>query len=251
MRVRWRALVCVVSFVLAACGPIVEPVVLVPCPSGTCWDLSAGTPLGVNDAPSEGVLSRDEAHAWRFDTVPGHRYLVLTRVFVGSADTYVSFSPLIDPYTQAMVDVGSSEGLSFTATAYVAFIAVADRGNDAGTDYTVRVVSYDERLDPLPGTTSLAINAPPVPRALAPAELARYVFSAVRGTDSTIRVQTTRGAVLAFASLIPSVDDDFYDLTDASNVMTFRATETGRYYVAVLDRGGAAGSEFTIQVTSP
>lgn len=250
--VMWpRGVLAIIPLALVACGPVVEPVVLVPCASGTCWDLSAGSPVTVNDVPGDGALAAHEAQAWRFDTVPGHRYVVLTRIFAGSADTYVSFSPIVDPYTHGMVDVGSTGGLTFTASSSDAFVAVADRGNDAGTDYTVRVVSYDERLDPLPGTTSLTPGAPPVPRALAPGEPARYVFSAVQGVDYTIRVQTTRGAVSAFAALIPSVDDDFYDFTDASNVLAFRATETARYFVAVLDRGGAAGSEFTIRITSP
>lgn len=236
---------------LAACGDGLVPVVLVPCPSGTCWDLSDGALLDVNDVPSEARLGFHDVHAWRVMTVPGHQYLVLTRVFSGSADTYVALSPILDPYTNRMTDVRSDIGISFTATTGAAFIAVADRGNDAGTDYSVRVVSNDERLDPLPGTTALAINSMPVPRALAPGEISRFVFDAIRDEDYTIRVVVTRGAVKTFASLIPSVDDDVYDLVDTAGVIAFRATETGRYYVAVLDRGGTAGSEFAVQITTP
>lgn len=251
MGVPWRTLLSVCSFVLVACGPIVEPVLLVPCASGDCWDLSAGTEVFVNDVPSPADLGRYEAHAWQFPTIPGNQYLVLTRVFSGSADTYVSFSPVIDPVTHGMVDVRSDSGLSFTATDVVAYIAVADRGNDTGTEYTVRVVSYDEHLDPLAGTTRLSINAAPAPRALAPGEIARFVFDAVRGMDYTIRVTTSRGATETFASLIPSVDDDLFDAADPSGTIAFRATETGRYYVAVIDRSGSAGSELVIQVTNP
>ncbi|MBI3607638.1 MAG: hypothetical protein HY207_06710 [Nitrospirae bacterium] len=236
---------------LAACGDVVAPVVLVPCPSGTCWDLSDGALLDVNDAPSEARLGFHDVHAWRVMTIPGHRYLILTRVFSGSADTYVALSPILDPFTNIMTDVRSDGGVSFTATTGAAFIAVGDRGNDAGTEYSVRVVSYDEGLEPLPGTTALAINSPPVPRALAPGEIGRFVFDAMRDEDYTIRVVTIRGAVKTFASLIPSVDDDVYDLADTAGVIAFRATETGRYYVAVLDRGGVAGSEFGIEITSP
>jgi len=251
MRALLRGVLLVVPLFAVACGPIVEPIVLVPCPSGTCWDLSGGTGLAVNDAPSPAWLAAREIHAWRVPTVPGRRYLVLTRVVSGSADTYVSPSPIIDPWTHAMVDVRSETGLSFTATTGEAFIAVADRGNDAGTDYSVRVASYDERLDPLPGTTTLAVNGAPAPRGLASGEIARFVFDAWRGADYTIRIRVDRGAVETFASLIPSVDDDLYDLAGADRTIAFRATETGRYYVAVIDRGGAAGSELTIQVTSP
>jgi len=254
-----RAFIVVGCLFLAACGDVVVPVVLVPCPSGTCWDLSEGALLDVNDAPSDASLGFRDIHAWRVTTVPGHQYLILTRVFSGSADTYVSVSPVLDPYSNLMTDAHSDTGISFTATTGAAFIAVEDRGNDAGTDYSVRVVSYDERLQPLPGTTTLAINSQPVPRALAPGEIGRFVFDAIRGEDYTIRVVVTRGAVETFASLIPSVDDDVYDLADTAGVVAFRATETGRYYVAVLDRGGAAGSEllrhaetaFTIEITSP
>jgi hypothetical protein len=251
MGVPWRTFLWMGSFALVACGPIVEPVLLVPCASGECWDLSAGTEIVVNDAPAPADLGRYDAHAWQVETVPGHHYLVLTRVFSGSADTYVAFAPIIDPVTHGMVDVRSDSGLSFTATDFVAYIAVADRGNDAGAEYTVRVVSYDEHLDPLPGTTGLSINAVPVPRALAPGEIARFVFNAVRGADYTIRVTPIRGATETFASLIPSVDDDFFDATDPSGTIAFGATETGRYYVAVIDRSGAEGSEVTVQITSP
>lgn len=251
MSVPWRTLLVLISCVLVACGPIVEPVLVVPCPSGGCWDLSAGSALFVNDLPAPADLGRYEAHAWQFHTVPGHQYLVLTRIFTGSADTYVALSPVIDPHTHGMVDVRSDDGVAFTATGTVAYIAVADRGNDAGTTYTVRVVSYDEHLDPIAGTTRLFVNAFPVPRALAPGEIGRFVFDAGRGVDYTIRVTTTRGATATYASLIPSVDDDFYDATDPTGTLAFRATETGRYYVAVVDRAGAAGSEFTIRITSP
>ncbi len=251
MNVLWRISLTVGSVALVACGPIVEPVLVVPCPSGECWDLSAGTEVLVNDAPSPADLGRYGAHAWRFETVPGHQYFVLTRVFSGDADTYVAFSPIIDPVTHAMVDLGSAMGLAFTATDRVAYVAVADRGTHAGTEYTVRVVSYDEHLDPLPGTTRLLVNDFAAPRALALGEVARFVFDATRGMDYTIHVTTMRGATEIFASLIPSVDGDFFDVADPSGTIAFRATETGRYYVAVVDRTEAAGSEVTVRVTSP
>jgi hypothetical protein len=258
MRVLRRGFLLVVLLAVAACGDVVVSVVLVPCPSGTCWDLSDGALLDVNDAPSDARLGFRDVHAWRVTTVPGHQYLILTRVFSGSADTYVSWSPIFDPFADpisgeenVVIDAHSDTGISFTATTGAAFIAVADRGNDAGAEYSVRVVSYDERLQALPGTTALAVNAPPIPRALAPGEIGRFVFDAERGEDYTIRVVVVRGAVETFASLIPSVDDDVYDLADTAGVIAFRATETGRYYVAVLDRTGAAGSEFTIEITSP
>lgn len=251
MALSWRSLLSVPLLALVACGPIVEPVLVVPCASGECWDLSAGTEVVVNDAPSSADLGPFDAHAWQFATVPGHQYFVLTRVFSGSADTYVAFSPIIDPVTHAMVDLGSAAGLAFTATDRVAYIAVADRGSSRGTAYTVRVVSYDEHLDPVPGTTRLFVNDFVAPRALASGEVARFVFDAVRGADYTIRVSTTRGVTETYASLIPSVDDDFFDVFEPSGVIAFRATETGRYYVAVVDRSGTAGSEFAVQITSP
>jgi hypothetical protein len=236
--------------VVAACGPVVEPVVLVPCPSGECWDLSAGTEVFVNDEPASAELGPNEAHAWRFRTRPGHQYLVLTRVYSDSADTYASLWPIIDPFTHAMVDVRSGSGLSFTASGPIAYIAVVDRGGDARAEYTVRVVSYEESLAPLPGTTRLAVNGMPAPRALASDELARFVFDAVRGVDYTIRVTMTRGATDTFASLIPSVDDVF-DVSGPTGRIAFRATESGPYYMAVVDRNGGAGSDVLIRVTSP
>src|SRR3989337_279492 len=66
-------------------------------------------------APSPGHLEPGEIQAWRVPTVPGRRYLVLTRVFSGGADTYVSPSPIIDPWTHMMVDVRSETGPAFPA----------------------------------------------------------------------------------------------------------------------------------------
>ena len=101
------------------------------------------------------------------------------------------------------------------------------------------------------GTTGVAVTRVPAPRGLASGEIARFVFDAWRGADYTIRIRVDRGAVETLASLIPSVDNDLYDLAGADGTIPFRATETGRYYVAVIDRGGAAGSEVTIDITSP
>ncbi|MFZ5862095.1 MAG: hypothetical protein ACOYXR_04525 [Nitrospirota bacterium] len=244
-------LVGVLALAASACGRVVEPVGVVPCSSGECWDLSAGTDVFVNDEPAAAEVGPHDAHAWRFATVPGHRYLVLTRVFSGGADTYVSFSPVIDPLTHGMVDLGSATGMTFTAADTAAYIAVAGRGSPTRTEYTVRVVSYDESLDPLPGTTRLTVNGFPAPRALASGELARFVFDAVRGVDYTIRVTTTRGVTDTMASLIPSVDDDFFDVSGPSGTIVFRATETGRYYVAVVDRSDSAGADAIVRVTSP
>src|SRR3972149_1421211 len=110
MRVLLRGFLVVALLGVAACGDVVVPVVLVPCPSGTCWDLSDGALLDVNDAPSDARLGFRDGHAWRLTTVPGHQYLILTRVFPGSADTYVSLSPILDPFTNAMVDAHSDTG---------------------------------------------------------------------------------------------------------------------------------------------
>lgn len=251
MRIPWRIGVGVIALAMSACGRVVEPVVLVECPSGECWDLSAGTDVFVNDEPASAELGPNEAHAWRFQTIPGNEYLVLTRVYSGGADTYVSTRPIIDPFTHSMVDVRSGSGLSFTARGTIAYIAVADRGNAAGSAYTVRVVSYDESLDPLPGTTRLTVNGFPAPRALASGEIARFMFDAVRGANYTVTVTTIRGATETYASLIPSVDDDFFDVADASGAVAFRATETGAYYVAVVDRSAPVGADIAIRVTSP
>ncbi|HET8759696.1 MAG TPA: hypothetical protein VFN94_01415 [Nitrospiria bacterium] len=251
MRVPWRIGVGVIALVMSGCGRVAEPVVPTPCSSGECWDLSSGAEVLVNDEPAWAELGPDEAHAWRFHAIPGHQYLVLTRVFSGSADTYASTWPTIDPFTHPMVDVRSGSGLSFTASGSIAYLAVADRGNAAGSAYTVRVVSYDESLDPLPGTARLTVNGLPAPRALASGELARFVFDAIRGADYTVTVITSRGATETYVSLIPSVDDDFFDVAGESGAMPFRATETGAYYVAVVDRSGSAGADIAIRVTSP
>jgi hypothetical protein len=87
MRGAGRVFFGAIVLMSAACGRVVEPVVLVPCSSGECWDLSAGIDVFVNDEPASADVGLHEAHAWRFHTIPGHQYLVLTRVYTGRADT--------------------------------------------------------------------------------------------------------------------------------------------------------------------
>ena len=61
------------------------------------------------------------------------------------------------------------------------------------------------------------------------------------------------GRADTFLSVIPSVDNDVYELWDSysDSGIHFRATETTKYYIAVVDSGGFTGSDITIEVTSP
>lgn len=255
-RVNERLLLGAMAVVmLVGCGRAVNPdeVNGPSCTSDVCWDLSQTSALRVNDYPFVTSLAAKEAHGWRFATTPGHRYTVRVKVTSGRTNTYVSPNVVIDPKANTLTDYGSTRGLTFTAERSEAYIAVEDTGNTQGSVYGVRVVSYDEARDPLPGTTFLLVNGDPMSFRLIPHEVARVVFSGTRGQDYAIKVRLDAGSTDTFLSRIPSVDAEVYDLADtfSNSDIRFRAAETSLYYVAVADRGNVTGSDFTIQITSP
>ena len=236
---------------LYGCGEPVNPEE-VSCPSGICWDASQTSHLRVNDLPYLSRLQPKEVHGYRFLTTKGYTYTVMVRVSSGgSAHTYVSSDHLIDPRNTKLVDYYSNSEITFTAEADTYYIAIEDLGSSS--DYSVRIISYDEKLDPLEGTILLLVNDYPVAFRVVPGEALRFMFNAGRGNDYTVKVRVTKGKTDTFLSFIPSVDQDVYDLVDwySNDDIRFRATESGTYYVSVTDRGEITGSDFSVQVTSP
>lgn len=236
---------------LNGCGEPVSPEEI-SCPSGICWDASRTSYLSVNDFPYLSSLQPKEIHGYRFQTTKGYTYSVMVKVpWSGSANTYVSPDHLIDPRNTRLVDYYSNDEITFTAEADTYYIAIEDLWR--GSDYSVRIISYDENLEPLEGTIPLLANDYPVSFKVIPKETVRFMFNAWRGNDYTVKVRVTNGKTDTFLSLIPSVDQDVYDLVDwySNDDIRFRATESGRYYIAIIDRGEITGSDFSIQVTSP
>lgn len=240
---------------LTGCGKAVDPTEVQgpTCISDICWDLTNVSLLKVNDLPTPDRLVSQEVHGWKFPTVPGHKYTVKVKISSGSAQTYVSSNVLIDPRNNQLNDYYSNSGITFIAQTGTYYIAVWDSGNVRGTDYTVRIISYDENLDPLAGTIQLTVNDLPKAYQLVPGDIVRFDFNGIRGGDYTVKVQVTGGVADTFLSRIPSVDSGAYELAGyyPYNSIKFRAVETAIYYIGVADRGSATGSNFSIQVTSP
>lgn len=236
--------------VLSGCGAAVEPWEVL-CESGTCWDVSANDYIYVNDYPIVGKVPPDDAHGARFAATKGHTYSVRVRVTTGGCHTYVSPNSTIDPKHNQLTDYYSNDRITFTAENDTYYMLVADTGS--GCDYSARVISYDENRDSLPGTTYLSVNGGPLSYRLIPGETLRFVFSGIRGYDYTVHVTVFYGKADTFLSVIPSVDNVVYELSDtySDSGIRFRATETTKYYIAVMDRGGSTGSDVTVEVTSP
>ncbi|MBI3609974.1 MAG: hypothetical protein HY204_04620 [Nitrospirae bacterium] len=238
--------------VLSGCGPAVKPEEVI-CESGTCWDASRTTVLRVNDPPSAIYLPPDEVDGWRFPVTAGHSYTVKVKTTTGTCHTYVSPVYLIDPSHTALVDYYSNDSLTFAAESGKEeyYIAVQDTGS--GCAYSVRIYSYDENLESLTETVPLLENDDPVLFKLVPGETIRFMFSGTRGQDYTVRVQLLQGRTDTYLSRIPSVDQDVYEMQDvySNDDIRFRATETGAYYIGVVDQGSPTGSDVMVQVTSP
>lgn len=250
-----RKALFLIMVLLAGCGPAVNPEEAhgPACQSEVCWDLSNVSSLMINDFPLPDQLVPDEVHGWRFSTTVGHTYTVRVKVSSGTSHTYVSSSVIIDPSNNELTDYYSDTGITFTALDGDYFIAIQDTGNVLGSDYTVRIISYDENLDPLPGTINLLVNDEPKSFKLVPDEIVRFMFNGIRGGDYTIKVTVISGQTDTFLSLIPSVDDEAYELADfySNDGIRFRAAQTAIYFIAVEHRGSPIGSDYTIQVTSP
>ncbi len=240
----------ILSSVLSGCGAGVEPWEVL-CESGTCWDISGVDYIYVNDYPNVGKVPPKDAHGGRFAATKGHTYTVSAKVTSGACHTYVSSNSITDPKHNQLTDYYSNNPITFTAQENVYYVLVADTGR--GCEYSARVISYDEKRDPLPGTTYLTVNGGPLSYRLIPDEKLRFVFNGLRGYDYTVRVTVFYGRADTFLSVIPSVDNDVYELWDSysDSGIRFRATETTKYYIAVSDRGGSTGSDVTIEVTSP
>lgn len=236
--------------ILSGCGAAVEPWEIL-CESGICWDMSGVDYIYVNDDPIVGKVPPDDAHGARIATTKGYTYSARVRVTSGACHTYVSPNSTIDPKHNQLTDYYSNAHITFTAEKEVYYLLIADTGG--GCDYSVRVISYDENRDPLPGTTYLPVNGGPLSYRLIPGETLRFVFNGVRGYDYTVRVSVLYGKADTFLSVIPSVDSDVYELSDiySNSGIRFRATETAKYYIAVMDHGGSTGSDVAVEVTSP
>ena len=151
-----------VAAMLAGCGPAVNPEeVTGPSCTDGCWNLSQTSVLKVNDFPFLTSLAAKEVHGWRFSTTPGRRYTVKVKVTSGRTNTYVSSKVVIDPRANTLTDYGSTRDVTFTAETQEVYVAVQDTGNLQGSVYGIRIVSYDENRDPLPGTVFLAVNQTP------------------------------------------------------------------------------------------
>lgn len=259
--VSWRAglfrwfVLGILLVMQSGCGPEVDPEEIdgPPCQSDICWDLTRVPSLKVNDIPLPDRLVPKETHGWKFPVTPGRTYKVRVRVTSGQSHTYVSSSHIIDPQNNQLTDRYSSRGVTFTAVADQYYIAVQDTGNVQGSDYTARVISSDGNLEPLAGTVLLSPNAEAVGFGMVQNGVMRFMFSGMRGSDYTIAVSLSKGSAGLFLSRIPSVDDDIYELAElfSNRAIKFRAAESAIYYIAVVDRGNIAGSDFTVRVTSP
>lgn len=237
---------------LVACGEAVSPEEIreAACKPKACWNVDNSNPVRVNDDPLSDRTVSGQVSGWQFFTQIGVTYTVQARASNGSIHTYVSTNSVINFDTNKLNDFYSNDNLTFTATANVYFVAVKDNDNVKGSDYSIRVYSNEENLNPLPGTTLLYLNGVPESGSLIRKEGKRYMFSAFRGRDYIIHVDVEKGSTNTFMSFIPSVNEGVYDLADfySNDDIKFRATKTATYYIAVADRGNTIGSDFSIMV---
>ena len=234
------------GFFLAACEDTVSPDEI--CDSGVvvCWNLANANNLVVNDARREGSLLPGSVHGFRISTRLGATYhLVVTRKS-GGLRYYLSPGTRVDPGSNTIASRRYPGRFTFTATGSVYSVVIEDVGGLSGTDYAIRVYSYDEPSIPLRETRHLVVNGAGQSFGLLRSGLMRFEFTVETGRDYSVEVETQQGRVATYLSVIASVDADVHELTGQR--IDFRTDRDGRMYVAVQDLDRPAGSDFLIRV---
>lgn len=235
---------------LGGCRNAVNPEEFCASGAEVCWSTATAVYLQINDAPYENGLLPEATHGYRIPTRVGAAYTLSVRQLTGGLRFHVSPGTEVDPGVNTIATRRYPGNFSFTAAATVYSVVIADQGGPTGSDYAVRVYSYDEPSAPLPETRRLEINAAPVAVSLLRNELMRFDFSVERRRDYEVRIDTLSGRVTAYRSVIASVDSEVHEqaISGRGDGLAFRAEHDGRMYLAVIDADSPTGSDFEIQV---
>lgn len=233
-------------------GTIVETGVYTYEPGG---ELPAGAvELSVNDIMTEGKLLQDQAHLYYFEARGGSTYKILTQTGSGSIDVYAGTSPAVGESNHEFQDSYGNDGIDVQYAGDVTVhVLVEDRGNNLGSEYFVRVYSFDEASLPMPEMVGLTVNDVFREGNLMPGEIHRFSFYMNYGNTYEIIASSPTGSIDMFAGELSCVDDQVYSASDSygnDGIELLESESSGEHYVAVVDRGNALGSTYTIRVAS-
>ncbi len=210
--------------------------------------------LIVNDIPTEASLMTNQEHLYYFEAQPGYTYEVYPTTVEGSIVVYASISPTVSEDNYEFGGAYGTDRMSIQYTgATTVYLAVIDSGSTLGSDYTIRVFSYDEENGPVEGIEDLTVNAEKITGSLMPHAVQRFAFDMNYGSTYSIISSELKGGMSVYGCELSCVDDEVYTSTGAyaTNRIDLLASESsGTHYVAVVAGGSDLGTEFTLRVIS-
>jgi len=210
--------------------------------------------LSVNDIRTEAKLLTSQTHLYYFETRAGLTYTIHTDSLSGTIDVYAGTSSTVGAANYKFVDAFGNSGIDVQyASDMTVYVIVEDRGNNLGSEYTVRVYSYEEESVSMPGMVDLTVNDVMRQGDLMPGEINRFSFYMNYGNTYKIVASSPSGSVDVYTCELACVDDQVYSESDAfgnSGIGLMASESADDHYIAVVDRGNDLGSEYTIRVVS-
>jgi len=207
--------------------------------------------LIVNDERYTGYLLPGKMARFYFNNNYGNVYKILGKVSSGDINVYVSNLACVDDQVYEHHDWHGGDWISLLVTDYLSkcYIAVVDNKTSFGSNYSIRVISYDEPCANIT-TNYLSSGSPDSLVHLNNSEIKRYSIITTPTITYRVFIKDHSGDTDTYISVLSCVDEQVYEFNDwhSDDGIRFLA-EANYYYVAVADRGNEFGSDYTISMS--
>jgi hypothetical protein len=230
------------------------------------YDSTKAKTLVVNDEPIKAKGVNNSIYAFTFKGNKNVQYSIYNRYdssYMLTLCTYlneikstinlddaISNSCVYLPGNESKIDFIPSETKDY-------LISVSNGDGTTGIDFSLRVISFQEKLDPLAGTKNLQLNVTQQ-ISLVKDQLQRYNFTISYGTDYSVKVSRNNyNNANVYISNIPSVDNEMDEIysgdlwLNGTTTYKFRANTNAVIFIGLQDAGNAQGSDLNIKITSP
>jgi hypothetical protein len=213
--------------------------------------------IGINEEPILGALLKNESKYYQFNAKNGREYIIAVRKGLGSetVHTFVySTESLKEGHDADYSDRYSNSLVKFRTTADATYyLKIQDDNNEVGSNFSVRILSPDHGFTPFAGMSPLGINVPPTIQSLLPNQIHRYYFQINAGILYKVFGETRDGKTHKYVTEHPAGDDIVPLYSDSYNndMIEFRATRDGFYFISLIEGGSDIGSSYDIRIVSP
>jgi len=213
-----------------------------------------GTELTVNDTRAEGKLLTGNSAYYCFFAKGGATYYILGKPLDGDIDVFAATRKTVgtDDYDYRDWHGGDPISIMFNTGRYV-YILVKDKDTSLGSNYSIRVYSYDEDSPNIQDVESLIVNDERYTGYLLPGKMARFSFNKNYGNVYKILGKITSGDINVYISNLACVDDQVYEHKDwhGGDWISLLITDyLNKSYIAVVDNNTSFGSNYSVRVIS-